>query len=151
MPWDVRGLDRVGWWWVEHGWGEHMRGKNDMGGPPHPTWQPKPDMFWRRQVSSITCPRMETCAGLPQNPCNIYNLLLKYCQGVINLLYIWILLALLVSERLENKQNSFGTTFWGIFTGCYSKLYIWVHFLGTSWNMFQLYNCWWFDFIPLGA
>jgi hypothetical protein len=41
-------------------------------------------------------------------------------------MYIWILLALLVSERLENKQNSFGPTFWVIFTECYSELYILV-------------------------
>jgi hypothetical protein len=60
--------------------------------------------FQRRQVSSIACSRMKTYVGLPQNPCNIYNLLLKYGQGGFNLLYIWILLALLVSERLENKH-----------------------------------------------
>jgi len=30
----------------------------------------------------------------------------------------------------------------------HSELYKWVHFLETSWNMSQLYNCRCFDFIP---
>jgi hypothetical protein len=70
----------------------------------------------------------------------------KATDMIFDLLYVWIWLALLVSETLENKQNSFGSTIWGILTGCYSELYKWVHFLGISWNISQLYNCWCFFF-----
>jgi hypothetical protein len=37
-------------------------------------------------------------------------------------------------------QFSFGTTFWGVFIRCYSKVR--VHFVGTSWNR------WLFSFCP---